>query len=119
MEVLTMTGTSRFALAALVALSVPTFAVAKPGGGHGGHGGGGGGGHGGGPAMHIGGGGHGGGPAMRGGGVHFRGRRGGPAVPGMHFGGHRGGPRFGIAGGGPRGHAGPSFKVPRGHAGRA
>jgi len=37
----------------------------------------------------------------------------------MHIGGHHGGPRFGVARGGPRGHAGPAFRMSRGHAGRA
>jgi hypothetical protein len=56
--------------------------------------------------------------------MHFGAHAGGPAMRTMHFGGHHGGlhgaPHFGMArGGGPRGHAGPSFKISRGHAGGA
>src|SRR6187401_2253108 len=71
-----MTCLSRIALAAVLAVSASTLALAKPGVGHGGGGGGhGGGGHGGG------------GPAMHGGGGHGGGHGGGPAMH-MHGGGH-------------------------------
>lgn len=94
-------------LAAGMAISVATIALAAAapmgghfggGGGHFGgggmHFGGGGGAHFGGGGMHFGGGG---GPHFGGGGMHFGG--GGPHFGGGHFGGHGGGLHFGHAGG--------------------